>query len=263
MSRIRLLEIEHFRGIKRLVWCPSAGINCLIGPGDSGKSTVLDALDLCLAARRTAVFADTDFHGLDTAHPIRISVTLGDLPEPLRSLEDYGLYLRGFDAELGIVADEPEQGSETVLTLRLIVAEDLEPDWSLVSERAEQQGQRRSLAWKHRSLLTPVRLGAFADYHLGWQRGSVLNRLGEERLDASQALIAAARQARTAFGDQAAAGLQETLAAVSATGRELGVPVGDQPKALLDARAASFGAGTVMLHDSQGVPLRALGVISQ
>lgn len=259
MSRIRVLEIEHFRGIRRLSWCPSPGINCLIGPGDVGKSTVLDAIDLCLGARRTAVFADTDFHELDTTYPIRISVTLGDLPEALQSLEDYGPYLRGFDADLGLVTDEPEHGSEVVLTVRLTVSEDLEPVWSLVSDRAEQQGLQRNLAWKHRAVIAPVRIGAFADYHLGWQRGSVLNRLGEERLDASQALIAAARQARSAFGEQAAAGLQATLAAVAATGRELGVPVGGHPKALLDAHAVSFGAGTVVLHDTQGIPLRGLG----
>ncbi len=259
MTRIRFLEIEHFRGIQRLAWCPGSGVNCLIGPGDVGKSTVLDAIDLCLGARRTAVFADTDFYGLDTAHPIRISVTLGDLPEALRSLEDYGPYLRGFDGALGLLTDEPEHDSEVVLTLRLTVSDDLEPVWSLVSDRAEQQGLQRSLAWKHRSLIAPVRVGAFADYHLGWQRGSVLNRLGEERLDASQALIAAARQARSAFGEQAAAGLQTTLATVAATGRELGVPVGEHPQALLDAHAVSFGAGSVVLHNLQGIPLRGLG----
>jgi hypothetical protein len=44
MARIRKIEIQNFRGIKELVWLPSAGINCLIGPGDSGKSSILDAI---------------------------------------------------------------------------------------------------------------------------------------------------------------------------------------------------------------------------
>ena len=34
-----------------------------LGPGDSGKSSILDAIDLCLGARRTVGFADTDFYG--------------------------------------------------------------------------------------------------------------------------------------------------------------------------------------------------------
>jgi hypothetical protein len=33
MSRIRNIEIRHFRGIERLDWAPGGGIN-VIGPGD-------------------------------------------------------------------------------------------------------------------------------------------------------------------------------------------------------------------------------------
>jgi hypothetical protein len=52
MARIRHVQIENFRCIQHLVWVPSPGINCLIGPGDSGKSSILDAIDYCLGARR-------------------------------------------------------------------------------------------------------------------------------------------------------------------------------------------------------------------
>jgi predicted ATP-dependent endonuclease of OLD family len=55
-------------------------VNCLIGPGDSGKSTVLDAVDFCLGARRNLAIADTDFYALDATQSVSISVTLGDLP---------------------------------------------------------------------------------------------------------------------------------------------------------------------------------------
>jgi putative ATP-dependent endonuclease of the OLD family len=39
MTVIRVVEIENFRGVKLLT---GEGINCLVGPGDSGKSTMLD-----------------------------------------------------------------------------------------------------------------------------------------------------------------------------------------------------------------------------
>lgn len=61
MPRIRHLAIRNFRSIKALDWSPAPGINCLIGPGDSGKSTILDAIDLCLGARRSISFGDMDF----------------------------------------------------------------------------------------------------------------------------------------------------------------------------------------------------------
>jgi len=147
MARIRKIEIANFRGIKELTWCPTPGINCLIGPGDSGKSSVLDAIDFCLSARRTIQFTDADFHQLDVEKPVQISVTLGELDDGLKNLEAYGLYVRGFDAESGEVEDEPEKDTETVLTVRLTVASDLEPVWSLFSERAQAQGQVLSRSW--------------------------------------------------------------------------------------------------------------------
>ena len=99
-----------------------------------------------------------------------------------------------------------------------------------------------------------------AEYHLGWGRGSVLNRISEERADASAALAKAARDARAAFGDDAQDQLEEALAIVAATAKELGIPVGDEIRAMLDAHAVSFSGGTISLHDEHGVPLRGLGV---
>lgn len=259
MARIRLVEIKHFRGIKALTWQPGSGINCLVGPGDSGKSSVLDAIDLCLGARRNAQFTDADFHLLDVNIPIEIVLTLGELDDDLKNIETYGMYVRGFDSRTGIVEDEPENDAETVLTLKLTVASDLEPTWTLMSQRAEAQGLSRNLNWSDRVRLAPTRIGVMADYHLGWRRGSVLNRISEERADASAALAKAGRDARSAFGDQAQDQLGETLGIVATTAKELGIPIGANIKALLDAHSVSFSGGTISLHDEDGVPLRGLG----
>ena len=185
MARVRVVEIRNFRGIKVLTWYPAAGINCLIGPGDSGKSSILEAIDLCLGARRSIQFTDADFHLLDVESPITIAVTLGELDDDLKNLDAYGMYVRGYNAVSATIEDEPEKDAETVLTVRLTVASDLEPTWSLVSERAEAQGMARNLSWGDRVRLVPTRIGVMADYHLGWRRGSVLNRVSEERADAS------------------------------------------------------------------------------
>ena len=260
MARIRAIEIKHFRGIDDLTWYPSAGINCLIGPGDGGKSSILDAIDLCLGARRSVQFTDADFHLLNVEAPITIAVTLGELDDDLKNLDAYGMYLRGFDAAAATIEDEPETAAETVLTVRLTVASDLEPSWTLVSERAEAQGLTRNSNWADRVRLAPTRIGVMADYHLGWRRGSVLNRVSEERADASAALAKAVRDARTAFGDQAQGQLGETLGIVAATAKELGIPIGENIKAMLDAHSVSFSSGAIVLHDEDGVPLRGLGI---
>ena len=195
MARIRAIEVSNFRSLKEFAWFPSAGINCLIGPGDSGKSTVLDAIDLCMGARRNLQISDADFYNLDSETPIVISVTIGDLDDGLRRIDPYGSFLRGFDAALSNIEDEPEAGMETVLTLRLTVTNDLEPSWTLVSDRAAAAGMSRYLTWADRVRLAPTRVGAAADYNLSWRRGSVLNRLSEEKADASAALAKAATPA--------------------------------------------------------------------
>ncbi len=259
MGKVRVIEIANFRGIKDLRWLPTDGINCLVGPGDSGKSTIIDAIDLCLGARRSVQFTDADFHALDVEAPIVIALTIGELDDTLKSLDSYGLYVRGFVASSGVVEDEPEEDAETVLTVRLVVAGDLEPSWALYSERASSQDQSRSLNWADRVRLAPTRLGMTGDYHLGWSRGSVLNRVSEERPDVSQALAKAGREARSAFGNDAQDQLAETLGIVAATAAELGIPIGDCARAMLDAHSVSLSGGTITLHDEVGVPLRALG----
>lgn len=259
MARIRRLEIRNFRSIQVLDWYPSAGINCLVGPGDGGKSTILDAIDLCLGARRSAPFGDTDFFQLDVTQPIVISVTLGSLPDELKNLESHAEFLRGYDPATVRVEDEPRAHIETVLSLRLKVTSDLEPSWTLFSERAEQQGQERTLAWKYRTELAPARIGSYANTNLSWTRGSVLNRLTDEQPNLGAELARAAREARANFGNQAGAQLATTLQRVTQTANFLGVPVGPSAQALLDAHSVSIGDGAIALHNAAGIPLRSLG----
>lgn len=203
---------------------------------------------------------DADFHSLDVSTPITITLTIGDLDDALKSIETYGLFLRGFDASNGSVEDEPEKDLETVLTLTLTVASDLEPNWTLVSDRAKAQNVTRNLTWSDRVRLAPTRIGVLTDFNLGWRRGSVLNRLTDEKADASAALAKAARDARGAFGDDAEKQLGETLRMVGEAAKELGIDVGDKVRALLDTHSVTFSGGTISLHDESGVPLRGLGV---
>lgn len=260
MARIRHIEIRNFRCIQELSWFPSPGINCLIGPGDSGKSSILDAIDLCLGARRTVQFGDADFHSLNIDAPISITITIGELDDALKSIETYGNYLRSFNQATQVIEDEPERQAETVLTINMKVGSDLEPIWTLISNRAEAQGQSRYLTWADRIRISPTRIGALADHNLAWRRGSVLNRLSDERADASAALARAARDARNAFGEVAEDQLGVTLGIVADTARLLGIPVGARVRAMLDAHSVSFSGGTIALHGENGVPLRALGV---
>ena len=115
MSVIRAIQIQNFRSIKELNWNPNPGLNCLIGSGDSGKSTILDAIDLALGARRSFNFTDADFHKLNTQEPIMITVTIGGLDDELMNVDKYGFFLRGFNHTSLEIDDEPQPDDEAVL----------------------------------------------------------------------------------------------------------------------------------------------------
>lgn len=255
---VRHVEIRNFRGVRQLSWFPKPGVNCLIGPGDSGKSTILDAIDLVMGARRQYTFSDSDFHLHDISQPIDIRVTVGQLSNDLMSIERYGLYHHGFNVTNCTFSDEPEVGTEDVLTLRLHVQEDLEPVWSLYSERAELNDQERNLTWAHRQVISPVRLGAYSAHHMAWGSNSVLNRMSADKAQAASALAAAARQARATFSEVGCEGVDDVLGTVNTVAQNLGVPA-QQTQALLDIRGVSFTGGAIALHDNRNVPLKNLG----
>jgi putative ATP-dependent endonuclease of the OLD family len=260
MALVRVLEIENFRAVKGLRWLPGPGINCLIGPGDSGKSTILAAIDLCLGARRSLSFTDADFHALDFGRPIRIALTLGALDDPLKNIDTYGDFLVGFDVATGLVEPEPGAGLETALTLQVTVQDDLEPEWTLVSPRAQAAGRTRNLNWADRTRIAPARLGVTGDMHLTWRRGSVLTKLTDGNTNTSKELTRAAREMREAFDQKELEELKEPLKVVTDAAGDMGVPVGAAVQALIDAGSVTFTGGTISLHDEEGVPLRALGL---
>ena len=259
MARVRFIEIRNFRSIKDCRWAPGPGINCLIGPGDVGKSSILDAIDLALAVRSSIAFSDTDFYLLDVTQPIIITLTLGDLPTHLMDVDHFGEVLRGFDPINVKLEDEPGLDLEPVLSVQLRVDADLDPQWRLYSDRTATADPPKTLSWAAKNLLAPMRLGGHPSSNLSWARGSVLNRLSEEQADISAELAKAARDARAGFGEAAGAQLKTTLDAVTKTAKGLGVNVGAQARALLDVHAVAFGEGSVSLHNEAGIPLRSLG----
>ena len=128
MAVVRRIEIKTFRSIYSFDWRPTEGFNCIVGSGDAAKSSVLDAIDHCLYARRTLPITDANFYGLDVDEDISITLTLGRLDDDLKNYEKYGGFICGLSGT-GELFDEPGPGLEHVLVLNLTVQGDLEPKW--------------------------------------------------------------------------------------------------------------------------------------
>lgn len=263
MPKVFKLSIRNFRTFSKFVWKPSLGMNCLVGAGDSGKSTVLDAIDYCLGARRSVQFCDYDFHNSDTDQPIKINILLGSLEPSLLSMDAYGDFFHGYNLEADKLEVEPGHGLETTLVLQLKVEKDLEPQWSLLSNRADNKELHRNLRWEDRQNSAPLRLGDHGDWHLTWRRGALFEKLTEEKLALTVGLSDAAREARANFGSSANSELKKTLETVKNSAEELGVPTGGVVNALLDANSVKFGTGAIALHDANNIPLSSLGTGSK
>ena len=150
--QIRQVVIERFRGIQKATLHPGPR-TVLIGPNNSGKSTILEALDLVLhpgLGRPRPVPGELDYYGRDPSHGFSIEVVIGDLSEPLRA--DALDHLEGWDAEKREVVVEPDhEGCEAIVRVRAVGS----PDFDLSHEFAKPEsnsarfgpGLRRHVGW--------------------------------------------------------------------------------------------------------------------
>jgi putative ATP-dependent endonuclease of the OLD family len=253
------LWVHNFRGIRELSWFPNQGVNCLIGPGDGGKTTILDAIDLLLAERQNAAFDDLDFYDANSTNTIRIGACIADLQSDYLREDRYGLYLSGWNSSTRSWNSEPAEsgGFHPALTIELIVDETLEPVWAIYVGSAPEDKSKR-VRFADRKQMAPARLGAYADRHLSWGRGSALQRVGAHPEKLPAQLNELLRSARDAFAAKGASTFSDIIDAVSPDIKGLGVQVRDKLTANLDHTSFSMNASGVALHDGS-VPFRCMG----
>lgn len=256
--RIVRVEIQNYRGIGTLDWRPSPGMNCLIGPGDSTKTTILDAIELALNPKSNYLGDDTDFHNLNFDLPVRVTVTLVGIPAEFCIDTRYGLYLRGWDETAAKLMDEPGDGLMEALSVRVeIDPSTLEGRWAIYNDRLAEDVDPPSLRYKDAQQLATTRLGPYAERHLGWGRQSILNRIGEGGRMTEQ-LASASRAARAAFKISNKDVFAIPTARAEKLGKHFSVRVRQAFTAELDVQGSAITSGGVVLHDGD-LPLRTLG----
>lgn len=259
--KIRQIDIRYFRGIKKLIWnVPDQHIYCLIGKGDSAKSTILEAIGYAFHPHWNCSFSDSDFHLCITDNPIAIEVLIGDLPKEFLSELKYGTHLRGWNISTFELHDEPLDDDELVLSVRLTVKRDLEPKWKIVTDRDPEGVDFKTT---DRAKTNVGLIGSYSEKQLTWAAGSALTKITESK-KLNESLVDATRAARISLDGQrdalehfdAAAEKSELVA------KSLGVPVEQTYKAQLDVAAISIRVGGLTLHDGE-MPIRQLGMGSR
>lgn len=260
--RIRKISIRNFRGVKDLDWrLPTADIFCLIGKGDSSKSTILEAIRYTFYPQWNLTLSDSDFYQCKVENAIVIEVSIGDLVEDFLSLYKYGQYLRGWDANNGKLVDEADDALEPVLTIRLTVGKDLEPKWLVVCDRNPD-----GVPFKQadRNKVSVGLIGAYSERQLSWATGTALAKLTESQ-SLNELLANASRTARTFLDADRLTTLKNFDAAALKSqeiAKLLGVPVVEAYKAHLDLNSINLKVGGLALHDGD-IPLRQLGLGSR
>ncbi|AXE39137.1 ATP-dependent nuclease [Acidipropionibacterium virtanenii] len=256
--RIRRLKIENFRGIKRLDWTlpPDQRLITLIGPGDSGKSTILEAIHLLLGDRWSVSFSDVDFYHVDLSASIQIKAILTDVPTSLLKDNTFGFWQRGLD-DGGGLRQEPEDGLEPCLVVRLTVDESLEPQWEVV----RGDGETRSITSSQRRAFSTFRVDDRTDAQLRWSRTSALGRMSAKDGTEREALAEAERAARAALNGHKSSAMNDLAKAIQNHANEVGGSSFNAIHAGLDSSRSGMGANLALYEDT--VPLMAYGLGSR
>ncbi|MBP6946025.1 AAA family ATPase [Patescibacteria group bacterium] len=254
--RLRKLSIRNFRGIKSLDWHISKDFTLLVGPCDSTKSTILDAIELALLPRWQVNLDDSDFYLGDVAKPITIEVVISDVPSELKNEAKFGLDLSGWDQQTATVTDL-EENLEEVMVLRFTTDESLEPQWLVISGR---NPEGRNIAFRDREAFGLTRLGSGTDRQFTWGRGSLLSRLTESSSH-RRLLAESARAARGAFQTDTCPGLKESVDKVSVLVQKVGLQIKNGLPGL-DPSAVNLNSGAIALHQ-EGIPFRRVGLGSR
>jgi putative ATP-dependent endonuclease of OLD family len=177
-TAIYRLEIERFRGVKTLSWRPQKGLNLILGGGDVGKTTILDAIALLLNPTNFANLLDTDYYLRDVDAGFVIEAVLSlpsgtGINNQLKAAWPWEW--NGTEAIVPSADPGATKTGEPVYRLRVSGTEDLD----LAYEIVQPDGNADSLSVALRRSIGLVRLGGDDrnDRDLRLVQGSALDRL--------------------------------------------------------------------------------------
>ena len=248
------IEIKNYRGIKHAsVFFPlDSRIICLIGAGDSGKSTLLTAIEWALWPSWSLITTDADFYNSDTTTPIEITVSITELPKILIKEDKYGLYLRDFVKVCLGGDDEPTESGITILTIRLTIDDTLEPKWNVITNRTDP----KPISHKDRRLLSFGVVGFDYEKDFQWGRGSVLQKYADSRDVLRNAYTQAMRAAVESISLEALDQMAPTLKDV---GKQYGVGFNGEIHNRLLMQNGSYSTTVGVFDDKVPFAQRGLG----
>lgn len=249
------LNIKNFRGIKSFHHnFGEKQLICLVGQGDSGKTTILEAISLVLAPTWNLPFCDNDFYMKNVEEPIQIEVSV-KIPETFVLESKFGLYMRFWDAENNIISDVPIECGSKILTIKLEVKENLEPKWYVYNNCQEEN--YKEISNTDRAKFNCFMISDYTDKHFSWSQGSPLNSLisAKELNSTKSNSVQPLRSALNAINETNFETFNKTFS------ENVNTHLVDINgiKTLMDSREIYYNQNKLSLHDVNGIPFRVKG----
>ena len=216
----------------------------------------LDAISYALSPNWNLSFYDSDFFEGNVNNSIEIEVSLLDLPEKLIREDKYGLYIRGLDND-GVIQDELHNDYEKVLTIKLEVKKDLEPQWFVINNRQEPI----HISANDRAKFNVFMVSDYIDRHFSWSKGNPLysilreNQSSEE--EKNSVIIEAIREAIDKIDQASFSQFKNVTDNIIGASADFGIDFSNA-KTTVDFKDLYIKEGRVCLHDGY-VPLRLKG----
>ena len=246
MSHINKLVINNYRGIKSLSQdFGEEKFVILIGRGDSGKSTVLSAINAVLSPSWNISFSDLDFYNQDTSSPIEIEAELSDIPHELLAERKFGLYT------INDLTDDFCQESDLRIVIKLSVDESLEPRW-VVKARPDSDIDDKVISAQERALFAVNFITDYTDNQFAYNKLSPLYSLTKSTLGESKPIdkikSKMLRTMSASIGDDDMAELNKPLDGLSKKAKKLGLSIGEL-SANIDIKENPYTGNSIALHE--------------
>lgn len=259
MAKIHNLKIKNFKGVKELDHTFGlVSFICLVGRGDSGKTTILEAIEQALYPNWNTSVSDSDFFNGNTSIPIEIEVTLREIDDKLLSDNKYGSHIRGLDVDGKTIHNEiTDDQQEKLITVLFKVEKDLEPKWFVTSHRPHQEDIK--IDTSDRASFNVFLLSDYLDKHFSWSKGTPLSALLKQdgSVSDNSLLLDAVRNLKTGIDSIGFPHLDKVIDKVKSSTLRFGVDI-NNTKTSIDIKDLAIKDSKVILHDDL-VPLRLKG----
>lgn len=260
-SKILKLTIRNFRGIHELEWRPSLGMNFVLGGGDTGKTTVLEAIDLLFSPSTSFAVSETDYWMRDTANSLIIDgvVRLGNGVDI--NTQQNMVYPWNWNGMEAVVPDNSEEDGDNdeVYKVRFTANDQQETLWEIV--QPDGNTVRFSVGLRRQIGLVSLPSDDRNDKDLRLIYGSALDRhIGDASLRSRIGKQVAAINLQDELSDQAKTALKAldvkfekkalpngvSIGLTSSKGISIGALVGLLAQKSVDTQLpiSSWGAGT-------------------